>query len=327
MFNTTLPKTTWYRWVAGLCLMAGLSVASAAYPERPVRILIGFTPGTTGDVLLRLLAPKLGERWGQPVVVENRPGAGSSLAAEAVAKAPADGYTLLMSTSANVINASLPNPQRVDFVNDLVPLTLLAENPVVLVTSGNSNARQLADLIGAARSAPARMSFASSGNGTFTHLYGELFNLSAGVKLIHVPYKGSTQALSDVMSATVDVAFSPVTPVLGLVKSGKLRALGVIGRTRLPDWPEVPTLAQAGIAGFDSALWFGLNAPVGTPPDVAQRIITDFQWALSQPDIQAQLVAKGIHAMPMGTGVFRELIQREQAQWVRLIRQANIQVD
>ncbi|MEY3765869.1 MAG: hypothetical protein RLZ03_829 [Pseudomonadota bacterium] len=187
MFNTTLPKTTWYRWVAGLCLMAGLSVASAAYPERPVRILIGFTPGTTGDVLLRLLAPKLGERWGQPVVVENRPGAGSSLAAEAVAKAPADGYTLLMSTSANVINASLPNPQRVDFVNDLVPLTLLAENPVVLVTSGNSNARQLADLIGAARSAPARMSFASSGNGTFTHLYGELFNLSAGVKLIHVP--------------------------------------------------------------------------------------------------------------------------------------------
>ena len=142
-----------------------------------------------------------------------------------------------------------------------------------------------------------------------------------------MPYKGSTQALSDVMSATVDVAFSPVTPVLGLVRSGKLRALGVIGRARLPDWPEVPTLAQAGIAGFDSALWFGLNAPVGTPPDVAQRIITDFQWALSQPDIQAQLVAKGIHAMPMGTGAFRELIQREQAQWVRLIRQANIQVD
>jgi tripartite-type tricarboxylate transporter receptor subunit TctC len=145
--------------------------------------------------------------------------------------------------------------------------------------------------------------------------------------LIHVPYKGSTQALSDVMSSTVNVAFSPATPVLGLVKSGKLRALGVIGRSRLSEWPEVPTLAQAGIAGFDSALWFGLHAPVGTPSEVAQRITQDVQWALSQPDIQAQLVAKGIQSMPGGEGALRELIQREQAQWVRLIRLANIQAE
>lgn len=317
----------WKRWAVGLSLLSCFTLAWAAFPERPVRILIGFTPGTTGDVLLRLLAPKLSDRWGQPVLVDNRPGAGSSLAAEVVAKAPADGYTLLLSTSANVINASMSAPQKVDFVSDLVPLTLLAENPVVLVTSGAAASRQLSELVSAAKSSPARMSFASSGNGTFTHLYGELFNQSAGVKLIHVPYKGSTQALSDVMSGTVDVAFSPVTPVLGLVKSGKLRALGVIGRSRLSDWPDVPTLAQAGIAGFDSALWFGLHAPAGMPAELARRITVDVQWALAQPDIQAQLTAKGIHAVPTGEAAFRDLIQREQTQWVRLIKQANIQAD
>ncbi len=305
----------------------GLSAAWAAFPERPVRILIGFTPGTTGDVLLRLIAPKLSERWGQPVLIDNRPGAGSSLAAEAVAKSPADGHTLLLSTSANVINASLTSAQKLDFMTDLIPLTLLAENPVVLVASGTAASRQLSDLVAAAKAAPGRLSFASSGNGTFTHLYGELFNQSAGVKLIHVPYKGSTQALGDVMSGTVDVAFSPVTPVLGLVKSGKLRALGVIGRSRLSEWADVPTLAQAGIPGFETALWFGLNAPAGTPADVSQRIIRDFQWVLTQPDIQAQMQIKGILSVPMGEAAFRELIQREQSQWVRLIKQANIQAD
>ena len=309
------------------CLLAGVTSAWAVFPERPVKILIGFTPGTTGDVLLRVLAPKLSERWGQPVVVDNRPGAGSQVAAEAVAKSTPDGYTLLLSTSANVINASLPIPQKVDFLKELMPLTLLAENPVVLVTSGTGAARQLTDLVSMARSAPGRMAFASSGNGTFTHLYGELFNQSAGVKLVHVPYKGSTQALGDVMSGTVDVAFSPVTPVLGLVNSGKLRALGVIGRAKLPEWPDVPTLTQAGIVGFDSALWFGLNAPAATPPEVAQQIIQDLQWAMALPDVQTQLLAKGIHPLPMGVTPFREQIQREQTQWTRLIKQAGIRAD
>jgi tripartite-type tricarboxylate transporter receptor subunit TctC len=274
-----------------------------------------------------LLAPKLSERWGQPVVIENRPGAGSQLAAEAVAKSAPDGHTLLLSTSANVINASWPSAQKMDFLTELVPLTLLAENPVVLVTSGTGTARQLSDFVSMVRAAPGRMSFASSGNGTFTHLYGELFNQSAGVKLIHVPYKGSTQALGDVMSGTVDIAFSPVTPVIGLVNSGKLRALGVIGRARLADWPDVPTLTQAGIPGFDSALWFGLNAPAGTPADVTQRIIQDAQWAMALPEIQAQMQAKGIHPLPTGQAPFRDVIQREQAQWTRLIKQAGIRAD
>ena len=189
-------------WLAGLIFALfgtlGHPLAWAAFPERPVRILIGFTPGTTGDVLLRLLAPKLSERWGQPVLIDNRPGAGSQLAAEFVAKSVPDGHTLLLSTSANVINSSLPVPQKLDFLTDLLSLTLLAENPVVLVTSGEASAKNLSDFLSRVRSAPNRMSFASSGNGTFTHLYGELFNLSAGVKLLHVPYKGSTQALADV---------------------------------------------------------------------------------------------------------------------------------
>jgi tripartite-type tricarboxylate transporter receptor subunit TctC len=318
-------------WLAGLILVMfgalGHPLAWAAFPERPVRILIGFTPGTTGDVLLRLLAPKLSERWGQPVLIDNRPGAGSQLAAEFVAKSVPDGHTLLLSTSANVINSSLPAPQKLDFLTDLLPMTLLAENPVVLVTSGEGSAKNLSDFLGRVRSAPNRMSFASSGNGTFTHLYGELFNLSAGVKLLHVPYKGSTQALADVMSGTVDVAFSPATPVMGLVHAGKLKVLGVIGRSRMNEWPEVPTLAQAGIVGFESALWFGLNAPAGTPPDVTQKIIQDIQWAMSLADIQAQLVSKGIQPLPMGQASFQEVIQREHAQWIRVIKQTGIRAD
>ena len=315
------------RLLAAPLLLCWLSAVHAAYPDKPIKILIGFTPGTTGDVLARLLAPRLAERLGQAVVVENRPGAGSSIAAEAVAKSPADGYTLLLSTSANVINANLSNSLKFDFAIDLVPVTLLAENPALLVVAGNSSVLTLSDLIAAAKLAPGRMSFGSSGNGTFTHLYGELFNQSAGIKLTHVPYKGSTQAMNDVLAGTVDVSFTPATPVLGLVKSGKLRALGVIGRERLAELPDVPTFAEAKVAGFDTALWFGLNAPTGTPREVIERWNSEIQYVLSLPDIRAQLSAKSINAVPLGAAYFRELIVRENEKWARLVKSAGIKAD
>ena len=298
--------------------------ASAAYPDKPVKILVGFPAGTTGDLIVRLLAPKLGEGLGQPVVVENRTGAGSSIAAEAVARAPADGYTLLLSTTANVINQNVSANLKFDFVRDLLPVMLIGENPVLLVTAAADPSNNVAALIAAAKAAPGRMTFASSGNGTFTHLYGELFNQTAGIKLNHVPYRGSTQTITDVMTGLVTVSFAPATPVMGQIKAGKLKALAVIGRGRMPALPDVPTLAEAGVNGFSSALWFGLNAPAGTPADVVDKLSAQLRRVLESPDIKAQFAAQSILILGDGPAKFGEQIARENAQWARIVKAADI---
>ena len=298
--------------------------ASAAYPDKPVKILVGFPAGTTGDLIVRLLAPKLGEGLGQPVVVENRTGAGSSIAAEAVARAPADGYTLLLSTTANVINQNVSANLKFDFVRDLLPVMLIGENPVLLVTAGVDPSNNVAALIAAAKAAPGKMTFASSGNGTFTHLYGELFNQTAGIKLNHVPYRGSTQTITDVMTGLVTVSFAPATPVMGQIKAGKLKALAVIGRGRMPALPDVPTLAEAGVNGFSSALWFGLNAPAGTPADVVDKLSAQLRRVLESPDIKAQFAAQSILILGDGPAKFGEQIARENAQWARIVKAADI---
>ena len=298
--------------------------ASAAYPDKPVKILVGFPAGTTGDLIVRLLAPKLGEGLGQPVVVENRTGAGSSIAAEAVARAPADGYTLLLSTTANVINQNVSANLKFDFVRDLLPVMLIGENPVLLVTAAVDPSNNVAALIAAAKAAPGKMTFASSGNGTFTHLYGELFNQTAGIKLNHVPYRGSTQTITDVLTGLVTVSFAPATPVMGQIKAGKLKALAVIGRGRMPALPDVPTLAEAGVNGFSSALWFGLNAPAGTPADVVDKLSAQLRRVLESPDIKAQFAAQSILILGDGPAKFGEQIARENAQWARIVKAADI---
>ncbi len=298
--------------------------ASAAYPDKPVKILVGFPAGTTGDLIVRLLAPKLGEGLGQPVVVENRTGAGSSIAAEAVARAPADGYTLLLSTTANVINQNVSANLKFDFVRDLLPVMLIGENPVLLVTAAVDPSNNVAALIAAAKAAPGKMTFASSGNGTFTHLYGELFNQTAGIKLNHVPYRGSTQTITDVMTGLVTVSFAPATPVMGQIKAGKLKALAVIGRGRMPALPDVPTFAEAGVNGFNSALWFGLNAPAGTPADVVEKLSVQLRRVLESPDIKAQFAAQSIFILGDSPAKFGEQIARENAQWARIVKAADI---
>jgi len=312
--------------LAGACGLLGAGAAFASYPDKPLRIVVGFPAGSTGDLIARALGNKLADQMGQPVVVENRPGAGSSIAAETVARAPADGYTLLLSTTANVINPSLA-ALKFDFQRDLVPLMLLAENPVVLIAPASSPARGVADVVAAARAAPGRMTFGSSGNGTFTHLYGELFKQSAGIALTHVPYKGSTQAMTDVMAGTVDLSFTPATPVLGQIKAGKIKALAVIGRGRMAALPEVPTFAEAGIAGFDSALWFGLNAPAGTPQTVQDRLAAELQKALALPDVRAQLAGQGVDVVGGTPAQFSALIARELQQWSRVVQTAGVKTE
>ena len=318
-------KNPMLRWAIALALTLCSAAASAAWPDKPVKIIVGFPPGTTGDLIARALAPKLSQSLGQPVVVENRTGAGSSVAAEAVARSAPDGYTLLLSTTANVINQSVSPNLKFDFTKDLAPVMLLAENPVLLVVPANSPANNLQGLIAAAKAAPGKLNFASSGNGTFTHLYGELFNQVAGVKLTHVPYRGSSQAITDVLSGVVDASFAPSTPVLSNVKAGKLKALAVIGRERMPALPEVPTFEEGKIPGFDSALWFGLNVPSGTPANVVEMLGMQLRRALDAPDVKSQFIAQGIQVIADGPQKFGEQVARENAQWARLVKAANIQ--
>lgn len=299
----------------------------AAYPDKPIQVFVGFPAGSAGDLLARTLAPRLAERLRQPVVVDNRTGAGSSIAAEVVARAPADGYTLLLSTSANVINQSVSRGLKFDFARDLAPVMLVGENPVVLVGVSTTASRSLAALILRAKALPDRMTYASSGNGTFTHLYGELFNLTAGVKITHVPYRGSVPATTDLLAGVVDMSFTPVTPVLQHIKSGRLKAYAVIGKSRMAALPDVPTFAEAGIAGFDSALWFGLSAPAGTPPAVIERLDMELRQVLKLPEVKSQLDAQGIAIVGDGPVKFRQLIARENTQWARIVRAADIKAE
>jgi len=309
--------------LAGACLPA----ASAAFPEKPIRILVGFPAGSTGDLIVRILGPRMTQGLGQPVIVENRPGAGSSIAAEAVAHAAPDGYTLLLSTTANVINPSLYPNLRFSFTKDLTPVTLLAEAPAVLIARTDLPAGTVKALIAAASEAPGRFSYGSSGNGTFTHLYGESFNQSAQVRLTHVPYKGGAQALTDVMAGRVDLAFTPAAPVLAQINAGRVKALAVIGRQRMATLPQVPTFAEAGIVNFDSALWFGLHAPAGTPAAVIERLASELQKVLADPEVRRQLSDQTVDVVASTPAQFAGTIASESAKWSKVIGTAGIKID
>ena len=314
-----------------LALLTSLGVgqawAQAGYPNKPVRVVIGFPAGTTGDVVMRILAPLLGDLMGQPVIVENRPGAGSSIAAEAIARSRPDGYTLLLSTTANVINPSLYPGLSFDFLRDLTPVTMLGEAPALLVGHPSLNAKTLPELVALANARPDSMSFASSGNGTFTHLYGELFNQTQGVRLTHIPYKGSSQALTDLLAGRVSLLFTPASTVMAHVKAGTLKAFGLIGRQRLAALPDVPSFAETGIADFESALWFGLNAPAGTPVDIVERLGKDLATVLARPDVRAQLSAQSFNTLPGGVAPFADLLSKETGKWSRIVKAANIKPD
>jgi len=306
---------------------AGGSPAHAAYPEKPIRIIVGFPAGSTGDIIARILAPRLSESLGQPIVVENKPGAGSSLAAEAVATAPADGYTLLLSTTANVINPSLYPGLRFNFEKDLMPVMLVGEAPALLIAKSDLPFNSIKDLIAAAATEPGKYTFGSSGNGTFTHLYGELFNQSARVKLTHIPYKGSSAALTDVVAGVVDLSFTPAAPVLANVKAGKVKALAVIGSKRMPALPDVQTFTEAKVTGFDSALWFGLNAPAQTPAAVVERLTAELRKVLAQADVKGQLAAQTIEVVAAPPARFATVIAQDGAKWAAVVKSANIKGD
>lgn len=312
---------------AALALWIAAATPALAAPDAPLRIVVGFPAGSTGDLIARVVAPRLGEALGQAVIVDNRPGAGSSIAADAVVNAPADGNTLLLSTTANVINPSLYPKLRFDFTKDLTPVMLVAEAPAVLIARPTLPQGTVKELIAAAAQAPGKFTFGSSGNGTFTHLYGELFNQSANVRLSHVPYKGSSHALTDVMAGVVDLSFTPLAPVLGSIKAGKVKALAVIGRKRTASLPQVPTFTEAGIAGFDATLWFGLHARAGTPPATVDRFASELKKVLNDPEIRHQLSEQSVEVVASTPKQFAATIASDSSKWSKVITTAGIKLD
>jgi tripartite-type tricarboxylate transporter receptor subunit TctC len=310
--------------MAALLLSLSPSSAQEPYPSRPVRIIVGFGAGSSADIVARDLAQKLGQNLGQQFVVENRPGAGSNIGTEYVARAPKDGYTLLMATVANTINATLtPNPSF-DFQKDLAPIALVAGVPILLAAHPGLGVADVRGLIALAKQKPEQIFFGSSGAGTGNHLAGELFNVMAGVKLVHVPYPGSAQALTDLIAGRISLMFSAASTTLPYVEAGKLVALAMAQPKRAASAPDIPSMMEAGLPGFDTSVWFGLLAPAGTPPEIVAALARAANAALTSADVIAPLRAQGIEPIGGSPAEFAAYISSETAKWAPVVQAAGL---
>jgi len=315
--------------LAGLTALASPVQAQTVgnvWPGKPIRFVNGFTPGSAADVVARLIAPRLSEGLGQTLLVENRPGAGSNIATEGVARAPADGYTLLLGSVANTINATLSKHLSFDFSRDFAPVGGIATLPNLLVVHPSVAARSVPELVALTRGR-SELSYGSSGNGTAPHLSGELFNLMSGAKLVHVPYKGSPQAVTDLLAGRVQVMFSPASSVSEHFKAGSLRAQASTGLTRPAAAAHLPTVSESGLNGFESSVWFGLMAPQATPQDIVLKLNRELQRALASAELKAQFSGQGIDAMPGTPEQFAAWVRQETAKWARVIQASGAKVD
>jgi len=305
-------------------VLPGLAGAQAAYPSGPVKVLVGFPPGTAADVATRVVTDGMAKRLRQPFVVENRAGAGSNIAAKALVSAPPDGYTVFVATIANTINAAFPNSTAVDPLKDFMPVTMIGNVPNVLVAHPSLDVATVADLIKHAKAKPGDLSFASSGIGTSPHLSGELFSMMTGVKMVHVPYRGSTPAVTDLLAGQVQLMFAPASSVLQHVRAGKLKALAVTSPKRTAIAPELPTLNELGLKGFDTSVWIGLVAPARTPPEVAAKLRAAAHSALDSPEVESVFKAQGIDVVKTSREEFSRHLRSEATRWSKVIQATGI---
>jgi len=298
------------------------------YPSRMVRLIVPLSPGGFADVPARLLAPRLQAALGRPVVVENRPGAGGTIGANEVARALPDGHTLLLAATPLVISAHLYRALPYDTLKDFAPIALVGAGPYALVVNAQRlPVASVRELIAAARAQPGKIDFASSGNGSAQHLVGALFNSMAGVELNHVPYKGSSSAMQDLLGGQVAVSFAGIPNVLSSIRSGRLRALAVTTLSRWSELPDIPTLAESGVPGYDATLWLGLVAPARTPPEIVGRLHAETAKLLQDPGLQQSFRGAGIEARTMGPQDFAAFLGAEHAKWGKVVRDTGATVN
>ena len=317
------------RTLALCCLLAVSTLVQAqSYPSRPVRLVVPLSPGGFADTPTRMLAPRLSEQLGRQFFVENKPGAGGTIGADFVAKSAPDGYTLLVTGTPHVISAHLYKKLPYDALRDFTHIALIASGPYALVVNPQKlPVSSVKELITAARAQPGKIDFASSGNGSAQHLVGALFNSMAGIDLNHVPYKGSGPAMQDLVAGQVGVSFAGVPNVLGHVRSGRLRALGVTTATRWSELPDVPTLAEAGVPGYEATLWLNVSGPAGMPADIVQRLNNEIAKALKDPEVQNNFRTGGVDAVWMGPQELNAFMRAEYEKWGKVVRDTGATVN
>jgi len=311
----------------GLLACTAVTAVAASYPERPVKIVVGYSPGGATDVIARLMATELSREMGQPFIVENRPGAGSNIATENVLRAAPDGYTLLLLTIQNATNMSVYKSVNYDTAKDFTPIAQFMASPSVLVAAPQLGVTDLQSLIAKAKAEPGTLSFASTGVGGSPHLAGEMLKARAGIDMLHVPYKGTSQAMTDVIAGNVSTSFMTTLGVLEHMQSGAVKPLAVAYRERLPELPNVPTMAEAGIADFEVVSWNGLAAPADTPPEVVKALGEALERILAKPEIQERVRGLGGQTVIHGPGEFAAYVQSEIDKWGEVVQTAGISLD
>ena len=314
--------------VCAFSLLGGIAFTAPAsaqgYPNKTVKVLVGYTPGSSTDIVGRLMAQALTEAWKQSVVVENRGGAAGNLAADAVAKAAPDGYTVLFAQNGLAISTAANPKLPFNGETDLIPVVAVAATPHILVVPMTSPAKSVQDLIAMAKKSKAQLNFGSSGIGNSDHMAAELFKVMAGIDGVHLPYRGGALAATDTISGQLDFYFAGMPVGLPQAQAGRLRALGVTGKSRFPAAPDVPTVAEQGLAGFEHVLWQGFFVPKGTPPDVIKKISDDVMKILSAKSVTDNMASKGIAAFPLASAPFREYYVADIAKWRKVVKSAGI---
>jgi tripartite-type tricarboxylate transporter receptor subunit TctC len=314
-----------------LGLVAAVGAAGAlaqAFPTKPVRIIVPQTPGGASDALARVIGQKLAERWGQPVLVENKPGAGGNVGTDYVAKSPADGYTLLMSyVGTQAINGSVYKSLTYDPYKDFAPVATLATVPFALVVNQNLPVKSAGELIAYAKAHPGAVNFGSAGNGSLNHLLGEMVNMNQGVKLVHVPYKGAAGALTDTIGGQIQMTFTSLPSVVGHIRNDKVRALAVTGSKRSATFPNLPTFSEAGIGGLELSPWFGLLAPAGTPEPVVRKINADIGELLRDKDVVDKFAAIGADPYITQPDQFGRILQDDIHKWAQVVKASGARID
>ena len=313
--------------LALFALLASFGAAAQSYPTHPVKVVVPYAVGGSADVYGRFLAAKLSESMGQAFVIENRPGGGAVIGTDAVAKSAPDGYTVLVMSNTHTVNETLIPKKPYDLLKDLAPVTGINSQDLLLVAAPGVKASNLKEFLALAKSNPGKLNYASSGPGTPYHMAGELFKHMAGVNIVHVPHKGSDQARTAVLGGQVDIMFDAISTIVGHVNAGKLKALGTTGRSRSAVTPNIPTVAEAGVPGYEATIWLGLMAPAETPKPILERLSAEVNKVINSPDVKANWAKQGAVPMGMTPDQFGAFIKEDVAKWAKIVKETGMKVD